>query len=144
MAAPDKAPRMADSRMHRTNCRPRICPTSRSSESNRVFIAPERNMISPMRMKSGTAASVPLVAVVNILFREHAEAGWAGQRKQADQIENQEADESRQSGDEQEQQQRSAGGDREPPCHCESISGDGVESGSSASRRKYSALLSNP
>ena len=75
---------------------------------------------------------------------EHAEAGCAGQREQADQIENQEADESRQSGDEQEQQQRSAGGDRKPPCHCGTISGDGVESGSSASRRKYSALLSNP
>ena len=68
MAAPDKAPRIADSRMHRTYCRPRICPTSRSRASNSVFIAPERNMISPMRMKSGTAASVPLVAVVNMLF----------------------------------------------------------------------------
>ena len=101
-------------------------------------------MISPMRMNSGTAASVPLVAVVIDAVGEHAEAGCAGQREQADQIENQEADENRQSGDEQEQQQRSAGGDGNPPCHCETSPAMAPNRGSIASRRKYSALLNNP
>ena len=64
MAAPDSAPRIAESRMHRMYCRPRIRPTSRSSESNTASIAPERNRISPITMNSGTVASAVVVAVV--------------------------------------------------------------------------------
>ena len=64
MAAPERAPRIAESRMQTTYWRPRNRPTSRSSESNSTSIAPERNMISPMAMKSGTAARIPVVAVV--------------------------------------------------------------------------------
>ena len=45
-------------------CRPRIRPTSRSSESNTASIAPERNRISPITMNSGTVASAVVVAVV--------------------------------------------------------------------------------
>ena len=63
IAAPDKAPRIAESRMHSTYCRPRILPTRRSIESNNTSIAPERNRISPIRMKSGTAASALIVPV---------------------------------------------------------------------------------
>jgi hypothetical protein len=64
IAAPESAPSMADKRMHTTYWRPRNRPTSRSIESNSTSIAPERNMISPMAMKSGTAVRVPVVAVV--------------------------------------------------------------------------------
>ena len=63
MAAPDNAPRIAESTMHSTYWRPRMRPISRSSELNRTSMAPERNRISPMTMNSGTADSAPSVAV---------------------------------------------------------------------------------
>ena len=63
MAAPESAPRIADSTMHSTYWRQRMRPIRRSSESNSTSMAPERNMISPMTMNSGTADSAPKVAV---------------------------------------------------------------------------------
>ena len=52
-------------------------------------------MISPMRMKSGTAASVPLVAVVSILLANMPKPAVPVSASTPSQIENQEADESR-------------------------------------------------
>jgi hypothetical protein len=66
MFEPDRAPNTVDSTPASTNCRPRTCPTSRSTASNSTAAAPERNRISPIRTNRAMAVSVPVVAVVKM------------------------------------------------------------------------------
>ena len=68
MPDPDSAPRMVDSEIDSTYCRPRTRPTSLSIESSSTSMQPDRNRISPSRMNSGTVPSDAVVAVSYMLL----------------------------------------------------------------------------